>query len=76
MLGLDGVTGACVVGVPDDRFGHQVCAAYTGSAAVSDLMEAFDDLPRWQVPKDVRHLREMPVTGPGKVDRIAVRELF
>lgn len=76
MLDLDGVTGACVVGVPDDRFGHQVCAAYSGSAAVSDLMEAFDDLPRWQVPKDVRHLREMPVTGPGKVDRIAVRELF
>ncbi|MCT1684732.1 o-succinylbenzoate--CoA ligase [Corynebacterium appendicis] len=76
MIGLDGVTAACVVGVPDDRFGHQVCAAYTGSAAVRNLMEAFDDLPRWQVPKDVRHLREMPTTGPGKVDRIAVRELF
>ena len=76
MLSLGGITAACVVGVPDERFGQRICAAYSGSAAVSDLMEAFDDLPRWQVPKDVRHVREMPVTGPGKVDRIAVRELF
>lgn len=76
MLSLGGITAACVVGVPDERFGQRICAAYSGSAAVSDIMEAFDDLPRWQVPKDVRHVREMPVTGPGKVDRIAVRELF
>ena len=73
---IEGVDTACVVGVPDPRFGHQICAAYTGTAGISDLMEAFDDLPRWQVPKDVRRLREMPTTGPGKVDRIAVRELF
>lgn len=76
MLSLGGITAACVVGVADERFGQRICAAYSGSAAVSDLMEAFDDLPRWQVPKDVRHVREMPVIGPGKVDRIAVRELF
>ena len=76
MLGIDGVTAACVVGVPDVRFGNRVCAAYAGSAEVADLMEAFDDLPRWQVPKDVRHVRTLPTTGPGKPDRTAVRELF
>lgn len=76
MLGIDGVTAACVVGVPDPRFGNQICAAYTGTAAVSALMEAFDDLPRWQVPKDLRRLEELPLTGPGKIDRIAVRDLF
>ena len=76
MQSIDGVTAACVVGIPDPRFGHQVCAAYTGPAPVSDLMEAFDDLPRWQVPKDLRHIDEMPTIGPGKVDRLAVRELF
>lgn len=76
MQSIDGVTATCVVGIPDPRFGHQVCAAYTGPASVSDLMEAFDDLPRWQVPKDLRHIDEMPTIGPGKVDRLAVRELF
>ena len=76
MLGVDGVTAACVVGVPDVRLGNRVCAAYAGSAEVADLMEAFDDLPRWQVPKDVRHVRTLPTTGPGKPDRTAVRELF
>ena len=76
MLGIDGVTAACVVGIPDPRYGNRICAVYTGTAAVSTLMEAFDDLPRWQVPKDLRRLEELPLTGPGKVDRIAVRDLF
>lgn len=76
MLGIDGVTAACVVGAPDPRYGNRICAVYTGTAAVSTLMEAFDDLPRWQVPKDLRRLEELPLTGPGKVDRIAVRDLF
>lgn len=76
MLGIDGVTAACVVGVPDPRYGNRICAVYTGTAAVSALMEAFDDLPRWQVPKDLRRVEELPQTGPGKVDRIAVRDLF
>ncbi|MDK8798079.1 o-succinylbenzoate--CoA ligase [Corynebacterium sp. MSK044] len=76
MLSLDGVTGACVVGVPDDRFGHRICAAYSGSAELGDLIEAFDDLPRWQIPKDLRHFRMIPTTGPGKPDRRAVAAIF
>ena len=76
MLHVDGVTGACVVGVPDERFGERICAAYTGSATLADLMDAFDDLPRWQVPKDIKVLPALPQLGPGKVDRAAVRELF
>ena len=76
MLHIDGVTGACVVGVPDERFGERICAAHTGSATLADLMDAFDDLPRWQVPKDIKVLPALPQLGPGKVDRAAVRELF
>lgn len=76
MQGIDGVDAACVVGVPDPRYGNRICAVFTGTAAVSDLMEAFDDLPRWQVPKDLRCVDKLPLTGPGKIDRIAVRELF
>ncbi|MFC5089131.1 o-succinylbenzoate--CoA ligase [Corynebacterium aquatimens] len=77
VLACEGVTGACVVGVPDERFGHRLCLAYTGSAGTAQLMEHFDDtLPRWQVPKDIRVVREIPVIGPGKPDRKAVAALF
>lgn len=76
MLRIDGVTSACVVGVPDARLGQRISAAYTGSATIADLMEAFDELPRWQVPKEVKLVPSLPMLGPGKVDREAVTQLF
>ncbi|WIM68040.1 o-succinylbenzoate--CoA ligase [Corynebacterium breve] len=76
MLALDGVDSACVVGAPDERLGQRIVAAYTGSATRADLLEALDELPRWQIPKDIVHLDAMPVIGPGKVDRQKVSELF
>ncbi|WJY67251.1 2-succinylbenzoate--CoA ligase [Corynebacterium auris] len=76
LLGVAGVTSACVVGVPDERFGQRICAAYTGSASVAQVMEALDELPRWQVPKELTPVPALPLLGPGKVDRAAVRELF
>lgn len=76
MLRVPGVTAACVVGVPDARYGQRICAAYTGSAPVATLMDALTDLPRWQVPKEVKVVPALPTLGPGKVDRAAVAELF
>ena len=82
LLKVEGVTGACVVGKQDARFGERICAAYTGSASVADIMDAFDDaedageIARWQVPKEIKVVPALPQLGPGKVDRTAVRELF
>ena len=82
LLKVDGVTGACVVGKQDARFGERICAAYTGSATVADIMDAFDDaedageIAHWQVPKEIKVVPALPQLGPGKVDRAAVRELF
>ena len=82
LLKVEGVTGACVVGKQDARFGERICAAYTGSATVADIMNAFDDaedageIARWQVPKEIKVVPALPQLGPGKVDRVAVRELF
>ncbi|MCK7637458.1 o-succinylbenzoate--CoA ligase [Corynebacterium sp. P7202] len=76
MLDITGVDGACVVGVPHPRLGQAVVAAYTGSIDPCQVIEGLDELPRWQLPKDVRRLSTMPVTGPGKPDRDAVRRLF
>ena len=76
MLRIPGVTAACVVGVADERLGQRICAAYTGSAELASLMDAFEELPRWQVPKEVKVVPALPLLGPGKVDRAAVTELF
>lgn len=76
MLTIPGVTGACVVGVPDPRFGHRICAAYTGSAELGAIIEGLDELPRWQIPKDIRRVPKLPTIGPGKPDRTAVQNIF
>lgn len=76
MLALDGVDAACVVGVPDDRLGQRIVTAYSGTATRTDLLEAFEELPRWQVPKEILHVDQMPLIGPGKVDRRKVAGLF
>ena len=67
MLGVRGVTGACVVGIPDPRLGQAIVAAYTGPATPGEVIEGLDHLPRWQLPKELKRLVELPVTGPGKV---------
>ncbi|MGP6174827.1 o-succinylbenzoate--CoA ligase [Corynebacterium sp. A21] len=76
ILAVPGVTGVCVVGVPHPRLGQAIVAAYSGPAAPDQVIEGLDDLPRWQLPKELRHLNQLPLTGPGKVDRRAVEKLF
>lgn len=76
MLRIPGVSGACVVGVPHPRLGQAIVAAYSGAATMAEVLEGLDDLPRWQVPKELRHVADLPLAGPGKVDRRGVEKLF
>lgn len=76
MLAVPGVTGACVVGIPDPRLGQAIVAAYTGTASPGEVIAGLDHLPRWQLPKELQRLTELPLTGPGKVDRRGVAKLF
>ncbi|MFP7364814.1 o-succinylbenzoate--CoA ligase [Corynebacterium callunae] len=73
---IDGVTGVCVVGIPDPRLGQAIVAAYEGSISPSQVIEGLDSLPRWQLPKQLKHLPTLPTIGPGKVDRKAIKALF
>lgn len=78
MLRLPGVEQACVTWMPHPRLGQAIVAAYTGWASITDIVVGLEDagVPRWQVPKELRRLGEMPLAGPGKIDREAVRGLF
>lgn len=82
LLLIDGVTAATVIGKDDDRFGQRICAAYTGSASVPDILDALADaedagrIALWQIPKELKVVAALPQLGPGKVDRAAVKELF
>ena len=77
---VEGVLEACVVGVPDDEWGQVVAAAVVArgvSPSVEDLRAAVTEaVGRSAAPKLVRFVSELPLRGPGKVDRTAVADLF
>lgn len=76
LLAVDGVTAACVVGIPDPRLGEAIVAAYAGTATPGEVISGLHDLPRWQLPRELRAVDTLPLIGPGKVDRQAVKKMF
>ncbi len=77
---VDGVLEACVVGVPDDEWGQVVAAAVVARGVVPPVDElkaaVTEQVGRAAAPKLVRFVSELPLRGPGKVDRTAVGDSF
>ncbi|MFB9726473.1 o-succinylbenzoate--CoA ligase, partial [Haloechinothrix salitolerans] len=77
-----GVRDTCVVGVPDPDWGEAVVAAIVpedpGQAPTPDDLSAHvrTALGAPSTPKRVRFLPELPLRGPGKPDRDAVRRFL
>jgi O-succinylbenzoic acid--CoA ligase len=77
-----GVREACVVGLSDPEWGEVVVAALApadpAAPPAEDLLRAVvrARVGRAAVPKAVRFVPELPLCGPGKIDRRAVRSLF
>lgn len=77
---LDGVAACAVFGVPDERLGEAVAAAVVPDgrapthAAVRAAVE--DELGRYAAPRHLVLADALPIRGPGKVDRRALRERF
>lgn len=82
LLAQPGVAEACVFGLPDEHWGQAVVAAIVPSEP-ADLpdQEALRaavraGIGRAAVPKQVRYLDALPLRGPGKIDKAALRALF
>ncbi|TQJ49451.1 o-succinylbenzoate--CoA ligase [Phycicoccus sp. SLBN-51] len=79
---LPGVAECAVVGVPDPEWGEVVAAALVladGSPApgLADVRDALrDTLPGHALPRRVAVVDALPLRGPGKPDRAALRALL
>ncbi len=68
-----------VIGVPDETWGHVGKAVVEGeeSLTVSDLETFLDGkLARFKRPRHLAFVDEMPMSGPSKIDRGAVKAAF
>jgi len=68
-----------VVGVPDERFGEEVCAwviPREGAAVDPDEVRAFCQgrIAHYKIPRYVRETGEFPMTVTGKVRKVELRE--
>ncbi|KZB81915.1 o-succinylbenzoate--CoA ligase [Amycolatopsis regifaucium] len=78
LIAQPGVRDACVVGVPDPEWGEAVVALVVGAGCDVDSLRAAcrEEAGAAAAPKRVEFTEELPLRGPGKVDRAAVRDLL
>jgi Acyl-CoA synthetases (AMP-forming)/AMP-acid ligases II len=78
---IDGVTGAAVIGVPDERWGEVPWAIITvreGVVIDTETVRSHLDgkLARYKLPKNVIVVDELPRTASGKVRKAELRARF
>ncbi|MGA8818255.1 MAG: AMP-binding protein, partial [Xanthobacteraceae bacterium] len=67
-----------VIGVPDDRYGEEICAwvkLRPGVAANEEEIKAFcrDQIAHYKVPRYVKFVDEFPMTVTGKIQKFIMR---
>jgi fatty-acyl-CoA synthase len=73
------VADVAVVGVPDERFGEELCAwvrLAAGETANEEEIRAFcrGQIAHFKIPRYVRFVDEFPMTVTGKVQKFLIRE--
>jgi fatty-acyl-CoA synthase len=68
-----------VFGVPDDKFGEEICAwivLKAGENASAEEIKAFcqGEIAHYKVPRYVRFVEELPLTVTGKIQKFVMRE--
>ena len=67
-----------VFGVPDQKYGEEVCAWIVlrpGETATAEEIQAFcrDQIAHYKIPRHIRFVTEMPMTITGKVQKFMMR---
>lgn len=74
---IEGIDECAAFGVDDDEWGQIVCLAYTGSAVASEVAtQSRRLLAKFQVPKKIFQLAELPRTATGKIRRVELPDLL
>jgi len=79
---LDGVEEVAVIGTPDERFGERVTAIVVASDPsltaedVTEHCEASGRVADYAKPREVHFVDELPRSGAGKIDRVAIEERY
>jgi len=73
------VEDVAVVGVPDPKFGEEICAwvkLKPGESATDDEIKDFckGQIAHYKVPRYVRFVGEFPMTVTGKVQKFQIRD--
>jgi fatty-acyl-CoA synthase len=68
-----------VIGVPDDRYGEEICAwvkLRPGTSATDDEIKAFcrEQIAHYKVPRYIKFVDEFPMTVTGKIQKFIMRE--
>jgi fatty-acyl-CoA synthase len=68
-----------VFGVPDPKFGEEVCAwikLHEGESANEEEIRAFcrGEIAHFKIPRYIRFVDEFPLTVTGKVQKFVMRE--
>jgi fatty-acyl-CoA synthase len=80
LYGHPAVADVQVVGVPDARYGEELCAwvkVREGATATEDDLREFcrGKLAHYKVPRYVRFVEEFPMTVTGKIQKFRMREV-
>ena len=68
-----------MIGVPDDRYGEEICAwvkLRLGMSATEEEIKAFcrDQIAHYKVPRYVKFVDAFPMTVTGKIQKFIMRD--
>ncbi|MBM7422961.1 class I adenylate-forming enzyme family protein [Spongiibacter marinus] len=73
------VVEAAVIGLPDSKYGEEVCAVLVGSHDQTASPEQIrrwcaDKLSRWKVPRYISYIDALPKTSSGKIQKFKLKQ--